>query len=237
MYPNVLNLAQDVLSKFRRMESKLGDGLRPYKFKAVINFPEYLIPVFLSAFSGMDLLLKNIDIPSVSVQTTTVTIMGREVTIPLYQEINNEIPLTFYVDNALIIRDAFEFWIRSYDKSLCQKEEVPSDRFGNWSIKGIVNMLKKNPTDLILTPGDSKNLDYTGSIEVFPLDYLNLRIEKFIINNAYPIRVEAIKMDSSDVSSIAQVTVSFKYSHITRKKITLKDSIVDMGMDAISGVY
>lgn len=240
---NLLNLATDSFSKYRRSNNQLGDGHRPYNFKAKISLPLSLKLSLENLIASKDLLMKTFEIPNLSMQTTKMSIFGKEVALPVGINTNNEITMEFYVDDDFITRDAFDFWIKSIDKSISSKieagtilkgsvESVPKDKYELIS-GGALLEAGKNLLGNVLGVNNRTANDFLGSISVKPTTIVGMRIVEYILWNVYPVKIDAVKLDQSDINNISSVRVTFAYTHYTRKNISLLDSVAEMGKDAI----
>ena len=189
-----------------------------------------------------NLLMKNFEIPALAMKTAKMSIFGKEVSLPVGITTDNEITMTFYVDDDFITRDSIDFWIKSIDKSMSSKiegkfslnksvEAVPKDKYSLISGADLIDAGKNALFGGVL--GMRTCNDFLGAISIKPLNVTNMRIVEYMLWNVYPKRVEAIKLDTQETSSIAQVSATFAFTHYTRKPISLIDSVKDLALDSV----
>lgn len=251
----IVGSTASTLGKYRKIESRLGNGFRPYKFRCHFQLPNRLRDLQSLCNDSM-FLVKEMAIPDVFIEETRLSLLGREVGIPLWERTRSEITLTFLLDEDFIVRDLMNVWMRMIDKTLASKNEIPltlgstiSSATGEGyeplpnerlSLSGLTGGKWKSTVVNALTSWmsntDDQSTDILGTMTVSPLDFMNLKISSYVLHNLYPIRIEQVRLQSQDENTIGTVGITFSYSHYSRVRPTLVDSAKDLAVDAISGV-
>ena len=76
-----------------------------------------------------------------------------------------------------------------------------------------------------------------GKMRIKGLDMVGIRRQSYTLYNVYPYRIDQVGLDNSNVDSIANVTVSFKYTHYERKIVGVLDNINDMMSEKVLGLF
>jgi hypothetical protein len=161
-------------------------------------------PPNLNYFEGdsLDVLCKNVTSPDITNQSYEIQVKGHPIKLPGRSIQNQEITVTFYVDEYYKIKQFFQNWILAIDN----RATVP--RNGNTS--SLVNSIKNS------------NYNMFGTIELIGRDFqesLGKPIQ-FIFENVFPTSVSGVEFDSTNKDSISEMTVTFSYyRYITNSAI------------------
>lgn len=240
-YPNLLNAVGDTLSKFRAAETKLGDGFRPFKFRVSFELPLEM-QALQKNINDLHYFMKTASLPSQTMETIDIGILGKNISYPVGINTSNEISLNLYIDDAHLARNYFDYWMHFIDKTINvsgDKEQKPVNALDYEAFikdiakeaitKGINSFLKKDsgiPPSFVW-----------GKIKIKGLDMVGIRRQIYILHNVYPTRIDTVNLDTSDINNIASINITFKYTHYERKLVGISENLRDILTEKSTGLF
>jgi len=215
------------------LHNSLGDGGRFTKYRVIAIIPDAVLKLGpTKSTSDIDVLAKSLNIPEVINEPIEIKIKGHGVPIINKSNYNQSFSITFYVDEKHQIRDTFLKWIKALDGTL-QTTEKDKTFF---SI-GEMDLGSPNPFGNLL-PTTSSGAGLKTELKVQVMDFEEEIVNgEFLFSDVFPISVEGVNFDSTQVSGIQEMTVNFKYSSYlyTPGKGLLDGigAIIDAGLDFI----
>jgi len=160
-----------------------GNFARATKYNILLSPPTS----FVQYNKIFDVLGKSIQVPSITNTPIEFKIHGQNVKLPGRTQQQQEITITFYVDEALKIRNLFQDWIYALDPR---------------------NPVNKNVNSYAM--GSKK--DYYGNLTIIAKNFEeNTDLSLYMFENIFPINVGEISYGSADKDTIPELTVTFAY--------------------------
>jgi hypothetical protein len=158
---------------------------RPTKYSAIITTPP-IITTFIG--NELNVLCKSINMPPINNEVYELKVKGHPVKLPKRTIQNQEITITFYVDEGYRVKKIFQDWI-----------EILDDRF---NVPGINEFPDTLPIE-----------EKYGFLTLIPQNFYETPHApiKMSFENVFPISVGDLTFDGSDKDSTQQLTVSFGY--------------------------
>lgn len=164
-----------------------GDLSRPAKFVAMITVPVIMKSTIPE--DNIDILCKTFTIPTIKMEPIEVKFKGHS--IPVRGRVNFEqnISVTFLLDEDHKIRQLFKNWIEGLDKRYIGRISGISDRVRN-----------------------ATNKDTLGVISISALNWDEDIVMEYKFYDVYPTSVSGSAFSSDTVSSVVEITVEFAYT-------------------------
>jgi hypothetical protein len=163
-----------------------GNFARPTKFNILLNPPPSLIQEYGSA---IDILCKNVTIPTISMSPIEINIKGHKVKYPSRVQQEQTFSVTFYMDEHYKIRQLFTDWISATDNRFYAPRSDATaaalkskEKYGNMIIQ-------------------ARNFEETP----------NVKPMAFLFEGVFPISVGDVAYSTSDKDSILSQEVTFAY--------------------------
>jgi hypothetical protein len=163
---------------------------RPTKYSAIITPPEGILTFFDNT---LDVLCKSVTIPQTTNEVYEIKVKGHPVKLPKRSIQNQEVSMTFYVDEGYKVRQVFLDWIEMLD-----------DRFP---------VMGENPS-----PNKLPIKEKYGTLKIIAQDFYETEITDdnkapltLDFENVFPTSVGDLTFDGSDKDNIHQLTVTFGY--------------------------
>jgi len=167
-----------------------GNFARPTKFTMILTPPSNL---GTTLGDTLDVLCKNVASPDINNESYEIRIKGHPIKIPGRTIQNQELNITFYVDEYYKTKQFFQNWIHGIDN----RNPVPR----NNDTSGLVDSIKNSPYNAY------------GTIELIGRDFDETvgKPISFIFENVFPTAVSGIEFDTSNKDSISEMNVTFSY--------------------------
>lgn len=188
------------LTTISQLKSNLNIGSRPNLFEVDITLPTIPGVTFTDTVkSKVNYLCKGAAIPAYTVGIIEVPFRGERIKVP-GDRVFTDWTVTFVVDSAHEVRDAFKQWTESiapqFNASDAERGKLLSDYY----------------TDIVI-----KHYDTTGGgTNTTPIRYYKLF-------DAFPIDVGPIELASDATDSLSEFTVSFQYHYLKSSATVISD--------------
>jgi hypothetical protein len=158
---------------------------RPTKYNAIITPPS---TVMTFSDNTLDVMCKSVNIPQTTNEVYELKVKGHPVKLPKRTIQNQEITLTFYVDEGYKVRQVFQDWI-----------EILDDRF---TVMGYNEYPSALPIELKY-----------GTLQIVAHNFYERGHPPLILTfeNDFPTSVGDLTFDGSDKDNTHQLTVTFGY--------------------------
>jgi len=197
------------------LEQYGGDLARQTKFNITISLPNKLSVADAKRFpSTLNVLGKGLALPNITHETLEFKYKGHGIPVPARTNFDQSFSITFYLDDAQILRAVLDEWIRGIDSLI---------------LGGSSNNLK--------------HTEYYGKILIEALDFDETSVTKgYEFFNIFPKSVSAPEFSSDATSSVIEITVEFAYSYFKTREGTLnvsnifedvKNKVMDSAFSAI----
>ena len=192
------------------IHSVLDDGARASKFGCIILLPPEIENQDTLA---LDILCKVATIPGRSIDVIDFKHRGKSIPVPSQEKFAQSLDVSFYLEENHNSRIMFEKWINgltidNYASSVFPETRAVSQTFG------LVNQLVLH------------QLDFEGEKQMAVYTFYNV----------FPKEISAIGVDSSQVDTLLEYTVSFSYSHYEVYSVTHAASGGDLANQILNGV-
>jgi hypothetical protein len=162
-----------------------GNFARGTKFSIIINTPPRLNSIYSKYY---DVLCKTTGIPTVTHTPIEMKVKGQNVKIPGRTQQDQNIQITFYLDEYLDIRQMFQEWIYHLDNH---------------------NPLNPNEQNGSITTYD----DLYGSMTLTAKSFdENQSVKTFTFYDVFPTNLENVNYGAEDKDNILEQPVTFSYS-------------------------
>lgn len=171
------------------IQNVIGDGARSTKWDVAFNFTN---PDIFPSASNVAVMCKACTLPARGLSTIDFKLKGRSIPIRGQVKYGGTFDCTFYSDERMKLRHAFETWIAACDEGF---------QYG------------------VLTPEIKKTIakhamnGYSKDISLYQINFEESeQTAKYTIYNVFPTEVGAISLDS-ETGELITFTVTFAYSH------------------------
>ncbi len=174
-----------------------GNFARPTKYSVIVTPPFALREVY---GNKLDVLCKGTSLPEITVESQEIKIKGHPIKIPKRVHQNQEITLTFYIDEKYDIRSLFQNWIYALD-----------DR----------NPVARNLQSSLLSDTNNK----FGELTLIARDFneTTSRPIQWIFEDAFPISISDIEFSSDNKDAISEMSVTFGYTRYLTHTTTSRE--------------
>ncbi len=189
-----------------------GNLARPTKFTAIVTPPLALVSSYNQR--SFDVLCKSAGVPEVTMETIDLIFKGHTLKVPGRVNQQQEITITFYLDEFHKLRKLFYDWVSTAD-----------DRFyGYKSVRAAAGYEEYNPigASIIL-----KTRDFVESNST-PMDYY--------FENVFPTNVSGPEFSSGGTNEVLEFSVTFgfqSFRHLDSDPDQIPD--IDNYLDSFSG--
>jgi hypothetical protein len=160
-----------------------GNFARPTKYNIVLSTP----PSMQQYNKVFDILGKSVQLPDITNSPIEFKIKGQNIKIPGRTQQNQEIQITFYVDEGLKIRNLFQDWIYALD----ERNPVP---------------LNTNSYNL------KQNQERFGNLMILSQDFKEEQVTStYMFEGVFPTNIGSIEYSGADKDSVIELTVTFGY--------------------------
>lgn len=171
------------------------------RYQLVIPTPHILQTHFNANFKSLPNLLnmycKDVELPDITLATQPMKIFGEDVELP-HQRTYSTMPIVFYSDAGLIIKNFFEEWINN----IITPDSNTSNYLFDFASDIDIKVLHKSSTD--------NNSSLTGIVK------------HYILYEAYPKSISAVQLSSGD-NTVMELTVIFAYKRWYSQQISKID--------------
>lgn len=181
------------------LDSILGDAARPSKFRAEINFPSAISQEY--GAEKLDILLKSTAIPGRKTDSIIFMYLGKPIPIKGQTKYDQNIDMSFYLEENHGAKFGFEKWIDSLD-----------------------NFGYSESSDSVST----SNGQYRGEVKIYQYDF-NTATDMicYTLYNVFPDSISTVELNSESTGAVSDVTVSFSFSHYDVE--VLSENKIDSG--------
>ncbi len=167
----------DTLSQFG------GNFARPTKYNIVLSTP----PSLKQYSRVFDVLGKSVSVPDITNTPIEFKLKGQNVKIPGRTQQNQELTITFYVDESLKIRNLFQDWIYALDQ--------------------------RNPVPLNVNSHAMKsNKERFGNVVIVAQDFKEEnKVSAYLFEGVFPTNIGSIEYSGADKDTVLEMTVTFGY--------------------------
>ena len=240
------------MSKYNLMDTVLGNGSRPWKYKVNMSVPSSISTNFgISYNETVDTLVYNTELPELKLNTISFDIDGKPIHIPGMRETNNTWKATFYLDESLSIRRMMEFWLLAADSSLSFSGEKSPAVLGDSILNGLGKIVNNGVSyglsalsnfspflgDLagdILGVLKSTIDDIRGEIILTQYTYNGEVAAVYTLHNAFPVGISSVNLSNDAIDKISEVTVTFSYTHFDYSK---PQTLSELAIDAVTSLF
>lgn len=171
------------------IQNAIGDGARSTKWDVAFNFSD---PSIFPSAENVAVMCKSATLPARGLSTIEFKLKGRTIPIRGQVKYSGTFDCTFYSDERMKLRHAFETWIAACDE-VYQYGDIYSDLEHNIQAHA--------------------RSGYTKDISLYQINFEETeQTAKYTIYNVFPTEIGAITLDSES-PELETFTVTFAFSH------------------------
>jgi hypothetical protein len=176
-----------------------GNFARPTKYSMILTPPSALRT---STSQTLDVLCKTVQAPGITNEPYEIKVKGQPIKVPGRTIQNQEITVTFYVDEYYNVRKLFQDWILALDN-----RSQPARSLANNSV-----MLSR---------------DFYGTLELIGRDFNETTAKPIVweFESVFPTNIGEMDFNTSDKDTISELSVTFTYSRYNTRTLKSRDII------------